>query len=83
MSEFAVRNMAVLSYAQGFTSWHYRHRGPLTETLAGGFFNSFSDMAARGDMIMISGENGGAHVYVTAASEKDGVVVSVMSRTAP
>ena len=37
---FAIRNLSVLNYAQGFTFWHYRASGtPLDAVLAPGFFD--------------------------------------------
>ena len=82
MTDFAIRNLSVLSYAQGFTCWHYRRRGPLAETLEPGFFNPASDMMEQGDMIMISAADGGAHAFVSSVDKEAGpVVVAVMGRT--
>lgn len=81
MTDFAIRNLSVLSYAQGFTSWHYRHRGPMAETLAPSFFNC-ADIMKQGDMIMISAADGGAHVFLSSIDKEAGVVVvAVMGRT--
>jgi hypothetical protein len=79
VTEFAIRNLSVLSYAQGFTSWHYRVHGPLDAALAPEFFSTAHDMLAHGDMLMISATDHGAHVFV----RKDGqsVSVAVMART--
>ena len=57
---FAVRNLSVLSYAQGFTLWHYRAGGArLDDVASSGFFNAAADMLAIGDMLMVSGSDGG------------------------
>ena len=66
--EFTVRNLSVLAYAQGFTLWHYRApnvRLAVLEKL--GFFNNAADMFAQGDMLMMSGCDGGRVAFVAAA----------------
>jgi hypothetical protein len=73
---FAIRNLSVLAYAQGFTLWHYRASVP---TLAGavvppalpeeveapGFFDGASDMLAVGDMVLVSTPTAGRLLFVT------------------
>lgn len=68
---FFIRNLSVLSYAQGFTLWHYK-AGParLAETASEGFFDSAADMMAVGDMLMISACDGGRVVVVAASGTK-------------
>lgn len=63
MAAFAIRNLSVLNYAQGFTMWHYRHAGTLKEVVARGFFNPAAGMIEPGDMIAISAADGGAMVF--------------------
>jgi len=72
---FTIRNLSVLSYAQGFTSWLYRHNGDISEVFADGFFDSANDMMSKGDMIMISAKDSGAHRFVLK-SDKSGVVIT-------
>ena len=74
---FAIRNLSVLAYAQGFTLWHYRANLP---TLAGtlvpparaeeveapGFFDPARDMLAQGDMLLVSTPEAGRLLFVTA-----------------
>lgn len=82
MTEFATRNLSVLSYAQGFTSWHYRHRGPIAEVLGNNFFDPAKDMIDTGDMIMVSASDGGAHLFVRASDKVNSAVIVVpMART--
>ena len=60
---FAIRNLCVLSYAQGFTLWHYRAgAATLAETEAAGFFDAAAaaDIVMVGDMIVIVAADGGA-----------------------
>ena len=86
---FAIRNLAVLNYAQGYTSWHYRGhettRGAsltppctIAEACAPGFFDPAKDMIARGDTIVASCADGGVWLYVDSVA--GGVKVRVMAR---
>jgi hypothetical protein len=57
---FALRNLCVLAYANGFTLWHYKAgTDPLNDVSGQGFFADAADMLAAGDMIMISAQDGG------------------------
>ena len=43
--DFAIRNLSVLAYAQGFTLWHYRAgAAPLHRVATRGFFDDAADM---------------------------------------
>lgn len=64
---FAVRNLSVLAYAQGFTLWHYKAPGQTLAAANDGFFDPASDMLAPGDMLMISASDGGRILFVTRA----------------
>lgn len=56
---FAVRNLSVLSYANGFTLWHYKAVSePLTSVERPGYFGDAADMLASGDMMMVSAADG-------------------------
>ena len=71
---FAIRNLSVLAYANGFTLWHYK-AGParLGQVGAPGFFADAADMLAAGDMVMISAADG-ARVLAVAPAESPGKV---------
>jgi hypothetical protein len=73
---FAIRNLSVLAYAQGFTLWHYRgHVATLAsavvepasaeEARAAGFFDAASDLLAVGDMVLVSTPGAGLLLFVT------------------
>lgn len=63
---FAIRNLSVLAYAQGFTLWHYKTGADrLDDIAAPGFLADAADMLASGDMLMISGSEGGRITFVT------------------
>ena len=57
---FSARNLSVLAYANGFTLWHYKagteDNGAVSSP---GFFAGADDMLSVGDMIMVSGAEGG------------------------
>jgi hypothetical protein len=56
---FAIRDLSVLAYANGFTLWHYKAGDETQADVAGNdFFADASDMMAGGDMVMVSGSNG-------------------------
>jgi hypothetical protein len=75
---FAVRNLSVLAYAQGFTLWHYKAGAEkLSHVARSGFFNQAADMFAPGDMLMVSAAEGGRMFFVTATG--DAVTTASMS----
>jgi hypothetical protein len=56
---FAIRDLSVLAYANGFTLWHYKAgNDSLTNVASDNYFADASDMMAGGDMVMTSGVNG-------------------------
>lgn len=75
--DFAVRNLSVLAYAQGFTLWHYKaSAGQLAQTERAGFFNPAADMLASGDMMLVSAGDGGKLLFVASAHEGRGVTTA-------
>ena len=57
---FAIRNLSVLAYANGFTLWHYKTgRDVLAKVETRDFFADAADMLAEGDMMMVSAPDGG------------------------
>jgi hypothetical protein len=66
---FAIRNLSVLAYANGFTLWHYKAGGdPLTRVQAPDFFADAADMLADGDMMMVSAEEGGRIISIASGT---------------
>lgn len=59
---FAARNLSVLSYANGFTLWHYTSIDNNTVITTANYFNSGSDMLRKGDMIVSNTDTGGTQV---------------------
>ena len=78
---FAIRNLSVLCYAQGFTLWHYKGLDCTREQmLAPGFFDDArGDIMAINDWIMCSGSDGGCLVIV--ATDTAPVLVARMMGT--
>ena len=69
----SIRSMSVLAYAQGFTLWHYKAGAAgLGDTIGKGFFDTASDMLAVGDMVLVSAQEGGCMLIVTAISTASG-----------
>jgi len=65
---FAIRNLSVLAYANGFTLWHYKTGADPLDTIgAGNYLAHASDMLTAGDMIMITAVNGATILVVTHA----------------
>jgi hypothetical protein len=57
---FAIRNLSVLAYANGFTLWHYKAgRDGLEQVESLDFFADAADMLAEGDMMLVSAADGG------------------------
>jgi hypothetical protein len=62
---FAIRNLSVLAYANGFTLWHYKAGSDDPKIVGGaGYFSDASDMLTAGDMVMVSAQEGGRMLCV-------------------
>lgn len=69
---FAVRNLSVLAYANGFTLWHYKAGADALDDVAGkGFFTSAADMLAAGDMMMVSAHEGARILCVAPMADAE------------
>ncbi len=63
---FALRNLSVLAYAQGFTLWHYRAgEDGIADVAAPDFFEEATDMLAGGDMLLASADDGGRVLFAS------------------
>lgn len=72
---FAIRDLSVLAYANGFTLWHYKTGNDiLADVASDSFFAYASDMMAAGDMVMVSGAQGSRMLCIALADA--GKVVS-------
>ena len=63
---FAVRNLSVLAYANGFTLWHYKAGDDrLATASAVDFFTAADDLLTAGDILMISAADGARILTIT------------------
>ena len=67
LKSFAIRDLSVLAYANGFTLWHYKS-DDLTFIGAMNFFSEAADMMTVGDMVMVTCASGATIRVVTDAS---------------
>jgi hypothetical protein len=66
---FAIRNLSVLAYANGFTLWHYKAgKDRLSQVEKPDFFCDAADMLAEGDMLMVSSLDGGRVLTIAAGT---------------
>jgi hypothetical protein len=74
---FAIRNLTVLAYANGFTLWHYKSGvvDKLDAVSAVNYFGDAHDMLSPGDLIMTSAADGARIMCVTLADVKTVVTV--------
>jgi len=67
---FAIRNLSVLAYANGFTLWHYKADPDTLATVkAPDFFGDGADMLKVGGMILVSASDGGALLIVMEVAD--------------
>ena len=68
---FTLRNLSVLAYANGFTLWHYKSgQDSLNRAAEMGYFADAADLLAAGDMVMLTGEEGGRIASITGAGQR-------------
>ncbi len=71
---FAIRNLSVLAYANGFTLWHYTAGSDrLQSVVSRDFFADAADMLTQGDLLMISAADGARVVAVAPLEDGLGV----------
>jgi hypothetical protein len=57
---FTLRNLSVLAYANGFTLWHYKAGNDnFVQAMGPGYFADAADLLTEGDMVMLTGSEGG------------------------
>jgi hypothetical protein len=74
---FAIRNLSVLAYANGFTLWHYKTSDARATVETPGYFTDAADMLASGDMMMLADGTGPRVVCVAGSGEQ--VVAAALS----
>jgi hypothetical protein len=72
-------NLSALSYANGFTLWHYKTTDPASDVDTAGYFNGAAGMMRVGDFILANTGVGGAiqsGVFIVATTTPSSVDVS-------
>ena len=65
---FQMRNLQVLTYANGFTLWSYKTKDDTLAAIGStGYFNASGDLLKAGDMILNVGRDGGTIRVATGA----------------
>jgi hypothetical protein len=65
---FAIRNLSVLAYANGFTLWHYKSgKDKLDMVSRGNYLADAADMLTAGDLVMVTAADGARILCVTLA----------------
>ncbi len=74
---FQNKDLSVLAYANGFTSWHYITADAPTEVIAPGYFNGAADLMRAGDLLTINAGYGAApaNFMLSVTSNSQGVPV--------
>jgi len=68
---FSLRNLSVLAYANGFTLWHYKAGNDnFTHAAETGYFADAADLLAAGDMVMLTGDEGGRIATIAGAGRR-------------
>ena len=69
---FAIRNLSVLAYANGFSLWHYKSgKDRLEDVSSGNYLADASEMLTAGDFVMVTAADGaGIRVVTLADAEK-------------
>jgi hypothetical protein len=76
---FAIRNLSVLAYANGFTLWHYKAGKNRLETVVGeNYLADAADMLSVGDLLMITAADG-ARIMCVALADVETVVLAPLA----
>lgn len=79
---FATRDLSVLSYANGFTLWHYTSPDDATAITAADYFSNAADMLRVGDLIIINQDTDGSMttaIYTVTANDGQSVSITVFT----
>jgi hypothetical protein len=68
---FTLRNLSVLAYANGFTLWHYKAGNDnFVQTMGTGYFTDAADLLCEGDMVMLTGTEGGRMATIAGQGKR-------------
>jgi hypothetical protein len=75
---FTLRNLSVLAYANGFTLWHYKAGADaIQKANETGFFADAADLMAPGDMVLLSGTEGGKIATIAGQGKQIGLMAMI------
>jgi hypothetical protein len=79
---FALKDLSVLAYANGFTLWHYRTADADTDVDDADYFLEAIDMLRPGDMILANtGEGTAPKGGIFRVATNDGATIDVANMT--
>ena len=71
---FTLRNLSVLAYANGFTLWHYKAGNDnFVKAMGAGYFSDAADLLCEGDMVMLTGTEGGRMATIAGQGRRMGL----------
>ncbi|WP_297491366.1 hypothetical protein [Acidocella sp.] len=71
---FTLRNLSVLAYANGFTLWHYKAGNDnFVQAMGAGYFSDAADLLCEGDMVMLTGTEGGRMATIAGEGRRMGL----------
>jgi hypothetical protein len=74
---FAIRNLSVLTYANGFSLWHYKAGADRLDAVSSGnYLADAAAMLAAGDLVIIVAADGARIVCVTQSGGPGETVVT-------
>jgi hypothetical protein len=73
---FRPENLSAVSYANGFTLWHYRTPEPAADLDTIGYFNAAATMLRSGDFLLVNSNTAASaiHGVMVVLSNNNGVV---------
>ena len=73
---YSSSGLSAISYANGFTLWHYRTNDIVAEVDNAGYFNTASKMLRPGDFMLVNAgiNNAPMHGIVVVLTNENGVV---------
>ena len=73
---YASSGLSAISYANGFTLWHYRTRDLIAEVDNAGYFNAASKMLRVGDFMFVNAgvDDAPTHGLVVVLTNEGGIV---------
>ena len=81
---FLAKDLSVISYANGFTLWHYASQDSQQTIVATNYFVAANDMLRNGDMILVNSDIAGTigcQMLAVSKVSKSNVEVALFAST--